>query len=196
MSVLTFANILLLIYCITFLVEADVERTYKFGRNLSAEKTSNRLVRKKRADLFGNDTAVVIADIDGATTIYAPVCVRPKDDEQNVSFVTAGVDLIGLPPYSLVFYLNESQIGNLTDADCVRNNTVTSETLFLCEAGQIGDPVTLTEGDYVLKIVVTTNVLGIELDSIKINATRQDSDEDIFRGSGFNISVSGISSED
>jgi hypothetical protein len=191
MHILTALSIFLLVYCLTVIVEADFQRTYKFGNYVAEEKASGKSVRKKRADLIGNDTVIEIQDMDGNTAINAHVCVRPDENEQNVSLIIGDVVFLGLASDYLVFFLNGSEIGNLTVADVVKNETVTNDTIILGETGPIGNPVTLPEGDYLLQIFVTTDMYGIELYSIMMNATRQDPTEDIFCGGGFNISVSG-----
>jgi hypothetical protein len=165
-------------------VYADFQRTYSFGDSFIFDAPAHR---QKREDLLQNTSLVRIVDVHGNTSIVANLCVRPEVDEDDVTLTFGNINFIGMESDRLSFYVNNTNIGNFTFHDIMINETVTNRTIIYGESGQIGRNITLPEGNYPFNIIVHTDENGIELFSIDVNATRQNSTADIFCGESFEI---------
>ena len=164
------------------MVNADYQRTYEFSNSIFHNSTAQR---RKREDLFENASFVSILDQDGNTAIVASICVRPEITEDNVTLVFGNVSFVGVGTDSLDFYVNGTEIGSLTLNDVAQNPNASAAVSG--QSGQIGEPITLHEGNYTLNITAQTSQNAMELFSIQVNVSRQIFTEDIFCGQGFEI---------
>jgi hypothetical protein len=155
----------------------------------SETATGHEFHRRKRALLLA-ESVLEIADTNGDTALVAKICASPEDSGKNVVVNITNIffALDNTGEGFLTCKINNSLVGTFNTSDMVSSDTSVE---ILPHSGQIGQPVSLSAGNYTFEIDITTDAVGIILSGIKIDTENQHPDEDILCGGDFYIHVRG-----
>ena len=152
----------------------EVQRSFEFEDALS---DSQQTMWQWRSEASGKKT-LRLEDYSESYHIDFTVCIVPNDPTKNVSLAIDDIRYSNDgPPDNIYVRINGIVHDYFQTHEKWRSG---HEWNVFRNSGRLGDRISLPEGQYTITVSAVTDLYGVELDRIRLNADNQNPSSDLF----------------